>query len=61
MIIIIIFFFSVVFMVIGFIIMATQFDGHYTSLSPDWSMWLAIAGCILAFIAGVMCVIDLNR
>ena len=48
-------------MVIGFIIMATQFDGHYTSLSPDWSMWLAIAGCILAFIAGVMCVIDLNR
>ena len=54
-------FISVVFMVIGFIIMATQFDDYHSSLSPDWSMWLAIVGCILAFISGVMCVIDLNR
>lgn len=60
--------FSVVFMVIGFIVMATQFDSDdyrrrrgMISLSPSWSMWIAIVGCVLAFISGVMCVIDLNR
>lgn len=59
---------AVVFMVIGFIVMATQFDSDdyrrrrgMISLSPHWSMWIAIVGCVLAFISGVMCVIDLNR
>ncbi|KAK7103513.1 uncharacterized protein [Littorina saxatilis] len=48
---------AVVCMVIGFIVFAT----HYENYSSDigWSMGVAIAGCILTFIAGVMCVLQI--
>ncbi|KAH3854038.1 uncharacterized protein LOC127875447 [Dreissena polymorpha] len=57
--IIILSFCAVVAMVIGFLIFALKLEDY--GYSVGWSMALAIAGCILTFVAGVMCVIDLKK
>ncbi|XP_060569337.1 uncharacterized protein LOC132727774 [Ruditapes philippinarum] len=48
---------AVLAMVIGFLILGLKLD----HLDIGWSMGLAIAGCILTFVAGVMSVIDLKK
>lgn len=50
-------FVAVACMIIGFIIFGTKLS----SADVGWSMGVAIAGCILTFVAGVMCVIDLKK
>ncbi|WAR19101.1 hypothetical protein MAR_000939 [Mya arenaria] len=48
-------------MVIGFLIFALKFDDVHAAYGVGWSMGLAIAGAILAFIAGVFLVIELKK
>lgn len=48
---------AVLCMVIGFLIIGIKMEYY----SIGWSMGLAIAGCALTFVAGVMCVIDLKK
>ncbi|KAK3603061.1 hypothetical protein CHS0354_015754 [Potamilus streckersoni] len=54
---------AVVFMVIGFIIINVKFDSvHlYNPYGIGWSQGLAISGCVCAFIAGIMSIIDLKQ
>ncbi|KAL8619788.1 hypothetical protein ACOMHN_025874 [Nucella lapillus] len=49
---------AVVAMVIGFIIFATKWEER--GLEIGWSLGVAIAGCILTFVAGVMCVLHIQ-
>lgn len=48
---------AVIAMVIGFLIFGIKLEGY----DIGWSMGLAIAGCVLTFVAGVMSVIDLKK
>ncbi|XP_052768276.1 uncharacterized protein LOC128208757 [Mya arenaria] len=52
---------AVLAMVIGFLIFALKFDDVHAAYGVGWSMGLAIAGAILAFIAGVFLVIELKK
>jgi len=45
-------------MVIGFLIFGLKMPDSY---GVDWSMGIAIAACILTFVAGVMAVIDIQK
>ena len=49
--------FAVFCMVIGFIVFATKYEEH--GMEIGWSMGVAMAGCILTFVAGIMCVLQI--
>ncbi|KAJ8309391.1 hypothetical protein KUTeg_014265 [Tegillarca granosa] len=49
---------SVIFIVIGIAVFATKFEDRGYDIS--WSMGLAIAGAVFAFVAGVMEIIELR-
>lgn len=48
---------AVGFMVIGFVVFAVKYEAY--GYEVGWSMGIAIAGCILVFVAGIMCVMQI--